>query len=244
MKYAMLFVLSTALCVAQDDAKRESKLIKLKNTGTDSVVSMLGALGPHSVGRYARVNNHTVILTGPPEAVAMMEALIKQLDAPPAPARSVEITAYMVLGVTQAGEANTPADLAPVVKQLREVFPFAGYRLLETMQIRTEEGKGGETSGLMPGPSPIPQSPVIYQCRFNRVFVSESTAGRRIQLENLKFGTKVPYSTGEGKYNYVDLGANVDSVSLREGQKAVIGKAGIGAGKESLFLVLNAKLVD
>ncbi|MFN7918835.1 MAG: hypothetical protein U0Q16_01990 [Bryobacteraceae bacterium] len=242
MKLGMMLLFSAALCLAQEP-KREVKLIKLQYASGDAVYTMLSSVAQKN--HFGLVDRHTIVLNAPAENVAMMEALIKQLDTPAAPVRNVEITAYMLLGVSQAGEASVPADLAPVVKQLRDIFPFTGYRLLETMQIRTQEGKGGETSGLMPGPSSTPAvAPVIYQCKFNSATIADSSNGRRVLLDHLKFGTKVPFSTGDGKYNYYDLGANVDSVSVREGQKAVIGKAGIGAGKESLFLVLNAKVVD
>ncbi len=244
MKKVAGLILAGALMLSGQEAAKvpQTKVVRLQHVDSKRVFNLLSVTTP---GRMS-VDGDLIVLTGSPEVVAIMEGLIRQIDIPPAAMRSVEISTYMLLGVNEAGDSKVPAELAGVVKQLRDTFPFSGYRLLETMYIRASENRGGETSGLMPGPGPVSDAmpKAIYQCRFNSVRVEEAGGGRRIVLNGLRFGTKVPYATGKDGYQYADLGANIDSVSVREGQKAVIGKAGVGPGKESLFLVLSARVVD
>ncbi len=244
MRYMVCLMLAGALTLGgQEAAKPTSKVVRLRYVDSKRVFNLLA--GGAGAGRIS-LDGDLIVLHGPPDAVATLEGLVNQIDTPTPAKRSVEISTYMLLGVGEAGGPKTPDELGGVVKQLKDMFPFAGYRLLETMYIRAGEDRGGETSGLMPGfgsaSDTLPKP--IYQCKFDRVRVEESGGTRRIVLTGLRFGTKIPYSTGKEGYQYADLGANVDTVSVREGQKAVIGKAGAGPGKESLFLVLSARVVE
>lgn len=229
---------------------RTVKLVRLQHVSSKRVINLLGPTGYS--GAIAR-DGEMLLLSGPPDVIAMIENLIRQIDVAVVK-RNIEVQAYMLLGLNEqsdgAGAAKVPAELAGVVKQLKETFPFAAYRPLETMFLRIGEDQGGETSGLMAGPGSAENTwpKAMYQCRFGTARV-EDTGGagspRRITFTQLRFGAKVPVSAGkEGGHQYADLGANIDSVSVREGQKAVIGKASVGPGKESLFLVLSARIVD
>lgn len=242
-KVACLILVAAMALAGQEPAKAEvTKVVRLRYVDGKRVLNLLA---PAAKGGMTR-DGDLIVLNGSPEMVATLEELVKQIDAPPAAKRTIEITAYMLLGVNEAGEAKTPPELSGVVKQLRDTFPFAGYRLLETMSLRTSEDGGGEASGLMPGPGQVGDTlpKVVYNCRFNTARIEESAGARRVVLNALRFGTKVPYATGKDGVSYADLGANIDTVSIREGQKAVIGRAGVGPAKESLFLVLSARIVE
>ena len=53
------------------------------------------------------------------------------------PVKNVELTVYMLSGVTQAGSSDdVPQDLAGTVKQLHSLFNYKGYRLAESFILR------------------------------------------------------------------------------------------------------------
>jgi hypothetical protein len=172
--------------------------------------------------------------------VGIAEAMIRQLDKPDPARRSVEITAYMILGTAEKG-TELPQTLSGVVAQLKQIFHFSGYRLIETMLIRGVEDDGGEASGMMPVPGE-PQAQPIYQFRYQQCTIAGEGTERRVYLRNIKFGGRVPIPNEKG-YQFIDTGVNT-TVDVREGQKAVIGKASLGPGKESLFLVVSARVVE
>lgn len=248
MKRVARFLLMMAALFAPaypQEAKQANppKLIRLQHVTAKKVLNLLGPTGYSSNIAH---DGDLLILNGSPEVVALLENLIRQIDGARRK-RDIEVQAYMLLGVNEPGEGKVSPELAGVVKQLKETFPFAGYRQIETLLLRAGEGRPAEASGLMPGPGGVSDaSPkATYRCEFSAATIEEEEGGvRRISFTHLRFGTKIPVSTGKETHQYADLGANIDSVTIREGQKAVIGKAGTGPGKESLFLVLSAKVVE
>ncbi len=243
----LLFALS--LCAAAEEpAKQLARLVPLNHVTRDAAERLLAVF----VGTPVKISvvNGTVALSGPPDAVALVEEFIKKFDVPPPAQKNIDVTAYMLLGnQEETGDAASTPELAGVVKQLRSVFGFKSYRLLETMVVRSREGRGGEASGLM-NPAQATADPSLkplYQFKFNQSTLSTDDKGRSIHLDHVRFGGRIPIATstkgGESQYQYLDTGINTD-VDLREGQKVVVGKASIGTANTSLFLVLTAKVVD
>lgn len=228
-----------ALAVAQEPAKpQHARMIRLQRTETGSVVSLVGpmaAKGAVTLAADAKLN--IVTLSGPPDAVAMVESFIQQIDAA---RKSIEVTAWVIVGEKEAGAEKLPDDLQPVLKQLRGLFPFAGYRLAETAAVRGLAGTGSQTRGALPNPAPVPQT---YTFRYGRADVDSAEGAPVIRLNEVRFDTMVPYAAGDGKYQYLDASV-ISDVSLKSGQKIVLGKTSAGLGKGSLFLVLTARVVD
>ena len=242
----LLFALSL-WAAAEEPAKPQARLVPLNYVTREAAERLLAVF----VGTPVKISvvNGTVALSGPPDAVALVEDFIKKFDVPAPVQKSIDVTAYMLLGTQEeSGESASSQELAGVVKQLRSVFGFKSYRLLETMVVRSREGRGADASGLM-NPTQAGDSPLkpLYQFHFNQSTLSTDDKGRTIRLDFVRFLGRIPVGTstkgGETNFQYVDTAINTD-VNLREGQKVVVGKASIGTANTSLFLVLTAKVVD
>ncbi|MEZ5357060.1 MAG: hypothetical protein R2762_30840 [Bryobacteraceae bacterium] len=233
-----LIILAVAFAAAGQEPQR--KLVEVRHKTPGEICTLLSILAPsHSVLCGSNQLN-TIGLKGTQETIAMLEEMIRKLDQPPPAKRNIEITAFMILGTEEKG-SDLPQSLAGVAAQLRQIFSFSGYKLIETMLIRGSEGDGGETSGIMPVAGE-PAAKPMYQFRYQQCTITGDGAERRFHLKDVRFGGRVPIPNDKG-FTYIDTGVNT-TIDVREGQKAVIGKASLGPGRESLFLVLSARVVD
>jgi hypothetical protein len=188
-----------------------------------------------------------ITLNGTPEVVEMLMNNIRRLDVTPS-MKSIELTVQLLLGSETDGKV--PDELNAVVKQLRATFPFKGYQLLDSNVQRALDGKRSALDGVLPGPAEFPAA--TYRMDFTTASVLGEGAGRQVSLAGLKFTSRYPYEigtsptgTGPGPRQFQFGGAEFyTDVVLREGQKIVIGKSSLGHGKESLFGVLSAKVVE
>ncbi len=229
------------------------KLVSLKHVGTNVASELLmpfmGEGSPVQVRFSGRPR--LVVLSGLPEAIAVVEEYIKKFDVPPpepsrpAP-RNIEVTAYMLFGNSEpdSGDLAPPAELAGVVKQLRGMFPFKNYRLAETMIVRARENNPGEASGLMAMPGAGDAARGYYTFKYTNAAISSDEKGRTIRLDRVRVNARVPYPAfpGAPQVQYHDVGVITD-VDLREGQKVVVGKTS-GPSMTSLFVVLTTRLVE
>ena len=132
-------------------------------------------------------------------------------------------------------------ELEGVVKQLRSMFNYKGYQLIDTQQIRVRAGQGGEASGMVDNGS-AGGLKTISQVKFSRALVSTDEKGRAIRIDNLKVGLKTPVPAASG-FQYLDTGINTD-VDVHEGQKVVVGKANMDGTDRASIIVLTAKVVE
>ena len=58
----------------------------------------------------------------------------------------------------------------------------------------------------------------------------------------MRFGARIPFGTAPN-FQFTESGFNAD-LDVREGQKVVVGKTGIGSSTEALILVVMAKVVE
>src|SRR5580704_2073743 len=127
MKLKLCLTLLAAALLAR--AADKSELIVLHHITPDEVKSMLNMLG-------VTVNsapNGSVVLGGSESAVNAAEAIIKQVDVARPAVKDVDFTVYMVVASPkEAAGKPLPSELDPVVKQLRSVFPYKSYTLLES----------------------------------------------------------------------------------------------------------------
>lgn len=248
MKKLYSLVLIALFCAGAALADEQvTRVITLKHANVSQILHTMGPLLP-GTGVAVSNDNERMILRGPKDTVTGFEEIIKQLDVPPVVKRNVETTVYMVVASSQAGNgAAMPAELDPVMKQLKAVFPYKGYRILDSFVLRSRDGERGETSGFVPqvaesnGPG---NRKIIYQFTYGHVRVDGGDAGRVIRYDGLKLGTKTPVGDGKGGISYVDTGISTD-VDVPEGKKVVVGKTSAVEGSDgALILVISAKVVD
>jgi len=185
-----------------------------------------------------------IAVSGSKETVAAIGEVIKRLDVAPK-ARNLELTFYMLAASRKQLEGpDLPETLTSVAKQLGQIFGYAGIELLETAVVRLREGSGARTSGslrLMETESPEP--PGTYTLRVKRAELSGNGDARQIRIDDLSLGLRIQGRTSSGGYAYRDAGFSTN-IDLREGQKAVVGKANVEGGGRDFILVVTGKVLE
>ncbi|MFN7648715.1 MAG: hypothetical protein ACK6DY_10445 [Acidobacteriota bacterium] len=210
-------------------------VIQLKHIKVGYGLQLANAFGNGKVNVQTRPDSPGLVLSGPPELLAVIESAIRKADVPLTPAPNVELTFYILAGGEGANGGPLPEDLSGVAKQVKGLLGMAGLKMVESIQIRTRAGSGGEASGVM-GKSV--GNPSYYQLRFGEVLVEGEPGARFLRLGHLKFGGKI--AIGQ---NYVETGFNTD-VDLRDGQKIVIGKSSLDTSGTPFFIVVTGKVVE
>jgi len=195
-----------------------------------------------------------IVIRGKPSDVEALEKTIRELDSASttAASRNVELMVYLLSGSNSlpapAGAADKLPALAPVVKQLRAIFPYNDYQLVSTMLLRSGEGTKTSTNGLLKSFQNVPGGsyPSTYGIQYDAATVSPEEANPSIHLEKFQFNTRISISTGTGsaiQFQTFGIGIQTD-VDLREGQKVVVGKSNIESTDSALFVILTARLVQ
>jgi hypothetical protein len=206
------------------------RVVEVRNAEIRQIQDSLYRTFPGAIN----VAQNSIIIRGQPEIVARAEAAIKALDiAIP----NVEFTIQLLLGSAQdLPEAKVPADLESTVRQLRGVFTYKSYRVLETQILRARgEGRGLEANGTLPGGT------TAFRLRFDPT-VKPGAEPHVIQLYNLILGLRFPVVT-DGKTNYEETSLNA-TLDLREGQKTVIGKANLRNSEDAIILVITPRMIE
>src|SRR5438309_877349 len=113
-----------ALC-ASLFAQEIPKVVEIRNLDVNMLGGFLGAFGVN----YSYVGGSRFIaLRGTREAVIAAEEALKRMDVP---RKNMELSFQIVAASTQPGNEKVPADLDPVIKQLKSTFVYQSYRLLD-----------------------------------------------------------------------------------------------------------------
>ncbi len=271
MKKFMVRLLALTLIlaglVAAQDRKWQQKVFDIRNADAQALARLVQNV---MRDRDTRVNENLALKaisvgSYEPTDLQAAEELIKRFDVPRAETaagapRNIEVVAYMVL----AGKSGTagdavPTELDPVVKQLKAVFGYSDFRLMDTAVLRVREGQTSDTSGNAGMVDPnLPAAPWIYQMKLKATTAQASPKGNVIRIDGFRFGLRIPYptmtmqtgQTGSGggallntQFQYTEVGFSTD-LDIREGQKVVVGKSKVDRTGNAFILVLTAKAVD
>jgi len=178
-------------------------------------------------------DNATATLVVRTTAVLMpaVEQVAKQLDIAVPRAPNIELTFYILQATKEPQPDATalPAGLRPAIAQLKSIFFYQGFRLLDTALIRARSGENAEASGQ----AQLEDSTTGYHLNL-RPSVSSETHPATIRIDNLHYQEWV-------KATNVGFGANVD---LKEGQYVVVGKTSMEGTRSAFILVASARVVE
>lgn len=221
------------------EAQFRSKVIPLKYVDPNRVVHLLGPLGAAMV---ADDKMKVITVTGNASTVDVVEEAIKKLDVPPPPARSLDITAYFLLGTRQSVEgANVPKELDEVINQLKHVLSYQGFRLLDSALIRTMDGESASVSGVANSEG----EKADFHFGFNHVQIIQDGKATTIRFRDLNFAMERPVVTKDLVTPQPKTSAQIRTdIDLPEGLKVVVGKTSFYTPDNALVLVLTAKVVN
>jgi len=233
-KAAVLLLLVTLTCFAQEEIVR--RVFQLKYAEPQRVRLFL--LGSERLTFDDQLK--TIAVEATRTKMTEYEEIIKRFDVPAPPIPNIEVTIYIMSALTQPSTASPPAELESVIKQLKGMFSYKGYQVIDIQVIRTRAGQGGESSGVVENGSPLK---TVSQAKFNSISITNDEKGRALRINNLKVGLKIPIPRAGKDYQYLDTGISTD-VDVREGQKVVVGKANMDGSDRASIVVLTAKVVD
>lgn len=222
-----------------------TKILKLEHVDPDSVPKLLGHL-PVRLRSDSELG--LLVVHGPPSTVEFVEKSVKQIDAPTgrSASRNVEITAYLV-GASRTDDSGSevPPLLRPVVTQLRERFPYQGYRLLETasLRLRTRSRERSSIAGLIPDLAVEGTAPASYGLRVHLNAIQSTPSGQTISINEVDLVARIPVRTSERSSIQMDIGIETQ-IDLPVDKTVVVGKAGVRGVVDGIFLVLHANIVD
>jgi hypothetical protein len=176
------------------------------------------------------------------EELDKAEALLKRFDVPeppPTPERQIEMTVSLIRAFADAGrvQGSVPPELAPVVKEMKGALTYAGFSLVDTIQVIVRDGLKLEDA--LPSGVTGVSIPHFYNLTFERPRVS--TDGKTVSLMMFHFGVKIPVATSNGVL-YQDEGITTP-LTIYEGQKLVLGKVKTNvSSNDDLFVVLSCKV--
>ena len=223
------------------DRRQIQRVFQLKYIDPQSLSDILGVF---PIGRFAHRSLRTLSVSGSPDVIAAVEEAVKRFDVPPPVTRNIDLTVHLLGAQQQAGPAEeVPPALQGVVGQLKGLFPYRGYRLMETFAMRTRDGHGGRISGIIPSSASVPHK-TSYSFSIKSTTVSGEENDRKVRIDGLDLRVDVPFAVPPGpSYQYRSVGLKTD-IDIREGQKVVVGKATVGESTDALILVLTAEILD
>lgn len=215
-----------------------TKLVRLQHADPHKVRNLLAGAGASVSWDDAL---HVLVLSGTPSDVASLEQTAKELDAASAQARSsdVEMTVYVLGASSDATDGGSvPKSLQSTVEQLKPMFPYSSYQLLETVLTRGGTGQQSRVRGtLQPFKSQTGMFPLIYGLDSNIGGITFSSSPPIVHINSFYFNCSFPVKYSD-KSATVPMEINT-SLDIPTGKKVVVGKAGAG-GDHAIFLVVEA----
>lgn len=181
-------------------------------------------------------------ISGPEAAVTAAETALAKLDVAKAGdgPRNAEVVMWVVAASSKfQADSLTPA-LEPVIKQMRGIFQYPHYRILDTqiMRQRVNSPGGNRWKAELIAQVPNPAKEATYTCHTDFLIDADPAAKTPVfRFNNFSFRCYYP---AQPTLTQAYIKTDVD---VREGQKAVVGKSSIG-DDSAIFLVLTARSLD
>lgn len=238
MKILMMMVLAAA-AMAQEAPEAVEKIIEFKYLEGDQAERAIRLVREVSDAKIASDSVlRKIIIKGRADRVAAAEKLLRSLDTADAaaPNKRLDVTIRVLGAFHDAGAKRgdeIPADLEPVVKELRGTFAYKAYTLLDTVTLSGIAGSKVESGGNLISPD---TSVMSYSTRFLRSgFDRESKA---VTLNGFFFLIR----SRNPATNQIQENAITSDVLVRPGQKLVLGGIKAGDANIACLLVISAKV--
>ncbi len=228
----------------------KTQIFEVKNRDPLSLVKVLRGLSSDDRGTQLIPDKDfkTITVRDYPENIAVIERALARLDVPEKLPTNLEFQLH-VLAASRSGKEKSqiPNNLEEVVKELQSTLQYSNYRYVTTLFNRVQDGKDLEGQGTMDPIFNSPKGKTGYSYRFGDIRLGTDTAGNEmVQIGKLSFGLRLPVIV-EKK----DSGDVIDyrdssiftGLSLREGEKVVVGAANVGSSDEAIILVLSVKRI-
>jgi hypothetical protein len=222
----------------------KNRVFDVRNRTPEDLIPVLKLLTSGFKGAQVSASNEfrTIVVRDFPENIAAIEDALKRLDTPEAARPDIELRMHVLIASnSEAALSPFPADLKDVIAQLRSTLNYNNYNLLTSIVQRTKESRGFHPGFLQGSGGAQAVTPAGQQVDYNYSFEAHSleltmgSAGSpaTVQLGNFSFNLGGPSSSGSVRIH--------SDVSMREGEKIVVGTAGLR--DKALILVMTARVI-
>lgn len=217
----------------------KSKVFEVKYREPGSLANALSRLTSGFKGAGVSPNSEfrTITVRDFPENLATIEEAIKRLDTPAAPRPNIELHMHALIASNTGGAGTAvPAELKPVLDELRGTLNYKNYELAASVVQRlTETPQGLNGSGTAELPSGNPGSPNLsmpYEYYIGAVTLNQDAGGTfSVHIGDFSFSAQPEK----------DRARVQTALNMRDGEKVVVGTATIRS--RALVIVLTAKLI-
>jgi hypothetical protein len=138
-----------------------------------------------------------------------------------------------------AAGGGVPAELQSTVAQLKNVFAYQGFQMLETAVLRGRPGESVMANGVL---SAGKEDSAQYSLSF-RPYVQSDDKARSIRIDRLEFSVNRHSVKPQGFQPSTSIAIRSD-IDVKEGQKVIVGKTGLEGNQRALILVVTGKIVE
>ena len=167
-----------------------------------------------------------VIRDGNTQNLDTAEALNKRFDVPET---RIELSIHLIRAYPSAAAGGpptspVPADLKSAIDEMKGAFSYDHYGLWDTIVLPIKSN--GEVQGILPGGS----GPSVYNVNYSTF--GPPTESKTLNLSSFQFSIK-----------FAEIESHIKTdLTIREGQKLVLGKIRLLGTTTDLFLVLTTKV--
>jgi len=220
----------------------QNRIFDIRNRDPQSLSRVLTPLTSGFRGAVVSPNQEfrTISVRDFPENIAVIEEAIRRLDTPEAARPSVEFRVHLLVASNDETVSNRfPAELAEVARQLQSSLGYKNFSLMGSQVVRAREGnwniynKGVADLRLAGDTSRIPAH---YNYSIGSVSLDSAGGQARVQVGDFILNIRMPVTHGE-RVSFEEVGFR-NPVSLREGEKVVVGTTSIA--DKNVIVVLSA----
>jgi hypothetical protein len=253
MRFICLTTMTVLLLAAQDKPVEPDPIIKnfveLKYLKDDAsrlrrVIEVVRQLNAGQVDVIYDPELKVLALRGRARAINEAETLLKRFDVPAEEhrVRQIEVTIYLIEASSESSpDQPVPAALKSALDQLRTAFGYKGYRLMDTILLQGRERSDLNLSGLLPMEATKSSDKTFYTASYKNINYVESQ--KSVEITHFHFNIRIPLpGTGlAAQTSYGDSGIETD-LTIKDGQKLVLGKLARDQTERGVFLVLTTKV--
>ncbi|MFY9558262.1 MAG: secretin N-terminal domain-containing protein [Blastocatellia bacterium] len=221
----------------------KGKVFDVKHRDPRSLVDALRPLGSGFKGATISYSDEfkTLTVRDFPENIAAIEDALKRLDIPQSAQPDIELRMHVLIASNIEGITNQYAsDLADVVRQMQATLAYKNYSNVATVVQRVRAGAhniGINGTAEVSAKILEKEQPLTAQYDFRAqkmALVTDSAGGYVVQLTDTGFS----FRGNSPLMGQADLRTDI---SLRNGEKVVVGTATLG--NKGLILVLSARII-
>jgi hypothetical protein len=228
--------------------ERVAKVLRVRPGDANHIAALVASFG---VGVQTSDRLGLITLAGNPDDVRRAEQAVLEIQAlssraPVDAASDVDLTVHFI-GIADQDEPLSTGPVREVVAELKKTFPFAGYKLLETIALRARVGENAEITGFLPEDlgEETPPKQYTFGAKIDQVGQRGSVNLVRFQWVRTSIRMPIPRvaKPGESDFTFEDIGMNT-ALEIADGKTVVVGKAGSTGTSRGFLLVLTAKVVN